>query len=79
MIKILVFKGEGLDTEEFFLKSEKTVRISLANQNLDKSLILGMTQEGEVSIKVKDRLSDFNAPPAEVFRGPLEELLARLA
>ena len=79
MIRVLVSKGEGLDTEDVSLKSSEQVRVAFANTDLNSHLMVGMTPKGRVSIKIKSNLTDFREPIKEVFEGTVEELIARIA
>ena len=78
MIRLLVSKGEGLDTEDMSLRSAEQIRVAFASIELNTHLMVGMTPEGKITIRAKEDLSDLNKPLQDLFEGTLEELIARL-
>lgn len=79
MLRILISKGEGLDTEDVSLKSSEQVRVAFANTTLNNHLMIGMTPAGHITIKAKSDLTDFRSSMVEIFEGTVEELIARIA
>jgi hypothetical protein len=79
MLRLLVSKGEGLDTEDMSLRSSEQFRVAFANTELNNHLMVGMTPEGKIILRAKESLTDINKPLQDLFEGTLEELIARIA
>lgn len=77
-LRIMITKGEGLETEDFSLKSDELVRISVANIWKNQQIMLGVAPDGKIILKGKRNLQDIAAPIESLFEGTYEEFLARL-
>ena len=74
----MITKGEALDTEDFSLRSDERIRISIVNVWTNQQFMLGVTPDGRISIKAKRNMNALNSPMENLFEGTYEEFLARL-
>lgn len=80
MIKVLLTAGQGVDTDDMSLRfHNQQVRVGLANTDLNNHIMVGMTPEGVITIKAKEKMTDFTTPMTTVFEGTVEDLIARIA
>jgi hypothetical protein len=78
MIRLLMVKGEGLNTEDITMNSKERVRLSISCLENNSALGLDISTDGRIRVVINDNLSNLDEPPHTVFEGTASELLDKL-